>query len=445
MLNEPDRILLVDDEPSNLYLLEELLQSEGYETFAAESGQSALTLANSCHPDLILLDVMMPEMDGFEVCKNFRADPDLQTVPIIFLTALDDDQSRLKGLEMMGDDYFTKPIKSSLLLSKIANVLRLSKMRSQVSQIQARARADERTNRQLEAAWKINENLSEKFRLFVPEEFLERIAPKGVESIQLGNVTEEEITVLFADIRGFTTISESQTAKETFSWLNAFFTQMGEVITSCHGFIDKFLGDALIAVFLRPHYHSEDALLASILMQKSLSKFNQNRDRYHLIEPIRIGIGIHTGMGVIGTLGSAHRMDSTVIGDVVNTAARLQELTKVYSTPIIASQAVINQLKQPTQLHWRWIDQVTPRGKLQAIDLCEILGIAKDILDENKLEYQAIFALAIQEWKQGNFATSLNNFQKIVEINPEDTVANLYLELCQARLVSAPSSITSSS
>ena len=381
------RILLVDDEPNNLLLLEELLQSQGYETLVASSGSQALEIVQDFLPDLILLDVMMPGMGGFEVCRRLREDPNLQTVPIIFLTALDDEDSRLTGLEMMGDDYFTKPIKSNLLIKKISSTLRLNQMRSQQQERKIEEQVKEKIKGQISAAWEINQYLSEKLRLFVPDQFLRRIAPKGVESIQLGNARQEELTILFCDIRGFTSITESQRVNETFEWLNAFYTQMNRTIATNHGFIDKFLGDAIMAVFDRAGNHSQDALTAAVMMIHSLNKFNANRQQYNLNEPLRIGIGIHTGTAMIGTVGSDHRMDSTVIGDVVNTAARLEELTKVYSCEILASDAVIAQLSQPELFRCRWIDRAIPRGKQQGIDLYEVFGTQTPVLDEAKLLY----------------------------------------------------------
>ena len=374
MPHKTPQILLVDDELANLFLLEELLQSEGYVTLAASSGVEALAIAQASLPDMILLDVMMPGMDGFEVCKQLRTDAKLQAIPVIFLTALDDDQSRLRGLELMGDDYLTKPINMPLLLAKITSILRLQQMRSQQVQQQISQEVKEKTKQQLSVAWDINQVLSEKLRLFVPDQFLSRIAPGGVESIQLGNAKEEELTVLFCDIRGFTSISESQSAHETFNWLNAFFTRMNDCITAQSGFIDKYLGDALMAVFDRVGHHAQDALTAALRMQESLKQFNCDRAQYNLAQPIYIGIGIHSGKGVIGALGADSRLDSTVIGDVVNTAARLEELTKHYGCPIIASQAAIAQLNQPELFDLRWIDRVVPRGKQQAQDLYEVLG-----------------------------------------------------------------------
>ena len=455
MPNSKPHILLVDDDPSNLFLLQELLLCEGYLPQLASSGTEALAMAAESTPDLILLDVMMPKMNGFEVCRRLREDPILQSIPVIFLTALDDDDSRMRGLELMGDDYLTKPINIKLLLTKIASLLRLKQMRSQQLHSEISKLVKEQSRQQIAAAWEINDYISEKFRLFVPEQYLNRIAPKGVESIQLGNAREEELTVLFCDIREFTAIAESQSARQTFEWLNVFFTQMSQAITAHHGFVDKFLGDAILAVFDRVEHHAEDALNAAVRMRLTLNEFNCDRHQYNLELPINVGIGIHTGIGLIGTVGSDERMDSTVIGDVVNTAARLEELTKLYGCPILASHTTMAQLRasyekaelkvgdggefsssylSPTTYPSRWVDRITPRGKQVVIDLYEILGTPTQELDEVKFQTQVSYNLGLQAWHQEDFPRALNYFQQVVTQNPADTVALLYVERCQARL-----------
>ena len=468
--------MLVDDEPANLTLLEELLRLEGYATVSAESGAEALSLARASRPDLILLDIMMPEMNGFDVCEILRKDTALQTVPVIFLTALDDDTSRLRGLEMMADDYLTKPFNSRLLLAKVENILQLSKMRSQAVSSQFNQQVKEQSKRQIAAAWEANEYLSEKFQLFVPEQLLGRIAPQGIESIQLGNVTEEELTILFCDIRGFTAIAESQEARETFEWLNAFFTKMNDCITSHGGFIDKYLGDAIMSVFDKPKSHAMDAIEAAVAMQESLQKFNATRQKYNLENPLNIGTGINTGIGMIGTLGSDRRMDSTVIGDVVNTASRLENLTKIYGCQIIVSENALVHAREflngispnsnskeslllkcdlevgtqetiisnsrataadsdlrSNNYYYRWIDRVTPRGKQQAIEIYEIWS-ASSPDSEVKLLTQVLFDKGIQGWQSERYIAALGYFQQLIEQNPADTVVSFYINRCQEKL-----------
>ncbi|NES07333.1 MAG: adenylate/guanylate cyclase domain-containing response regulator [Okeania sp. SIO2F4] len=472
MSNKQPCILVVDDEPDNLILLEEILTLEGYSTISAKSGKEALQVANQSPPDLILLDVMMPEIDGFEVCQWLRHHPRLKTIPIIFLTALDDEKSKLKGLELMGDDYITKPFNTRLLLAKIANILQLNQIRSQTTKSQNSQQLDEQSNLQLSAALRINQLLSEKLRLFVPEQFLSRIAPEGLNSIQLGDGKEEELTVLFCDIRDFTAIAESQNARDTFKWLNSFFQQMSACISANQGFIDKFLGDAIMAVFDRHECHSLNALKAAVMMQESLQEFNINYQKYNLREPVKIGIGIHTGIGVIGTLGSEKRMDSTVIGDVVNTASRLESLTKTYRCSIIVSEQVIseieicqnnyqtgkqietkrnslnsqenfsnqiqnnqnNQSSYCEKNYYRWIDKVKLRGKQKAVNIYELLGTENNLIEPEKIATLSLFNKAIKGWKLGKYTAALEYFEQVKMLNSIDNIAGLYVERCREKL-----------
>ena len=467
-------ILVVDDEPNNLIILEELLILEGYTTRSANSGKEAIEIASKSPPDLILLDVMMPEIDGFEVCQWLRNHPQLKTIPIIFLTALDDEKSKLKGLELMGDDYITKPFNTRLLLAKVANLLQLNQIRSQATKTQNSQQLDEQSNLQLSAALQINQLLSEKFRLFVPEQFLSRIAPEGLNSIQLGDGKEEELTILFCDIRGFTAIAESQNARDTFKWLNSFFQRMSVCISANQGFIDKFLGDAIMAVFDQDKCHSLNALKAAVMMQESLQDFNVDYQKYNLREPLKIGIGIHTGIGVIGTLGSEKRMDSTVIGDVVNTASRLESLTKTYGCSIIVSEQVISEIEKcqnnyqtgkpietlykynslnsqenftnQTQnnqnnqssycekVYYRWIDKVKLRGKQKAVNIYELLGTENNIIEPEKIATLSIFNKGIKGWQVAKYAAALEYFKQVKRVNSTDNVTGLYVERCREKL-----------
>lgn len=359
------RILIVDDEPFNLVLLAGLLEGEGYGVESAASGSEALRLVQAAPPDLVILDVMMPGMTGFEVCEVIRNDPTLCTLPILFLSALDDQEAILKGSQVLADDYLTKPLNSALLVTKVKNILRLHSLR----QKSMAATSSEAAQQKLDAALSLSEDLLEKFRLFVPDNFMRRIAPQGLDSIRAGNVRQEEMTILMADLRGFTTLSEQQPPEVLVQWLNPFFNQMGEAIAYHQGFIDKFMGDAILAIFDRPDRHSADALGAALEMQQRLRNLNGESVLYSLPAPLRMGIGIHSGVGLIGTIGSDGRLDSTVIGDVVNTAARLEELTKEYDRSILLSGDTVDRLPSPQDFRLEFLGEVIPRGKQTSLQL----------------------------------------------------------------------------
>lgn len=377
-------ILLVDDDPQNLYLMVEVLEAEGYQTQQAASGREALDAIAENPPQLILLDVMMPDINGFEVCEKIRQNPYTATIPIIFLTALSDDDAYLKSVEVMGDDYLTKPIQIDLVLKKIARTLKLKQMRDEAYQVKLTAQAEKMAQiqiqhqRQMTAAWKISEALAEKFYSFVPKQFLMRVAPRGVESLKVGTAKESEMTILFCDIREFTAIAETQAARDTFAWLNVFFESINRAVMDNHGFIDKYLGDAVMTVFDRDSEHAVDAVKATAQICQSLEAFNRDRHKFDLADPIRIGIGLHSGWGLIGTVGANQRMDTTVVGDVVNTASRLENLTKLYQCSVIASETVINHLPEDHDFQFRWLDLVTPRGKTTQLDIYEFLGCECD-------------------------------------------------------------------
>jgi two-component system sensor histidine kinase ChiS len=415
-------------------LLEKILQDAGYTTVSASSGEAALAIAEKSKPALVLLDIMMPDMDGFEVCRRMRSTKNLQTIPVIFLTALDDEESRIKGLQMMGDDYLTKPIHMELLLAKVASTLRLHRIREQAAEVESRQQLQNQIKRQMDTAWKINQSLADKFHLFVPEQLLQRIAPKGVDSIQLGSAREEEISVLICDIRGFTAITESQLPSQTLTWLNVFFTSMHQAIEQNQGFIDKFMGDALMAVFEGKSHHAIHAANAAVMMQRQLAQFNQQRSLYNLQQPLRVGIGIHTGNAVMGTVGSAMRMEPTVIGDVVNTASRLEELTKLYQCNTIASEATTNRFFESSTFMYRWLDCVIPNGKHHSVNLYEILGTCEYPIETNKLNTQDSYERGVNAWQNKNYQRAAHYFQQVVNRDREDAIAAYHLRRCQQQL-----------
>jgi two-component system sensor histidine kinase ChiS len=214
------------------------------------------------------------------------------------------------------------------------------------------------------------------------------------------------------------------------------------------------LGDAILAIFDRPEHHAEDALNAAVSMLQNLKEFNRDRVQYNLEQAVNIGIGIHTGTAVIGTVGSDKRMDSTVIGDVVNTAARLEELTKLYGCQILASDTTLAHVSSSltntnleVQNHdsvWgnrpnpsylsRWVDQVTPRGKRVVLELYEILGNSTQVLDVTKGQVLPLYNAGLQAWRQEDFTRALDYFQQVVQQNPDDTIAMIYIERCQEHL-----------
>jgi class 3 adenylate cyclase len=211
------------------------------------------------------------------------------------------------------------------------------------------------------------------FERFVPEKFLAVIASNGIENIQVGVASTRTITILFADIRGYTSMSEQMTPLETFAMLNDYLACMGEVINNAGGFIDKYIGDAIMALF--DDEASGCALYAALAMHQRLQAFNEERRRK--AQPaVSIGIGIHRGEVVMGTIGFTSRIESTVIGDTVNVAARVESLTRKYDLTVLVTESVVTALHHPEAFKLRLVDEsVKVKGKTAPVAIYELIVV----------------------------------------------------------------------
>ncbi|NET05643.1 MAG: adenylate/guanylate cyclase domain-containing protein [Symploca sp. SIO2B6] len=227
----------------------------------------------------------------------------------------------------------------------------------------------------LEATFSRLERTAKSFERFVPDKFLTAIAADGIENIQVGVASTRLITILFADIRGYTSMSEQMTPLETFTLLNDYLACMGQVIEEAGGFIDKYIGDAIMALF--EDETSGNALKAALGMQQRLKVFNEKRYRKGLPQ-INIGIGIHRGEVVMGTIGFTSRIESTVVGDAVNVAARVEGLTRTYNCNILVTESVLESLKQPESFVLKLVEQsVKVKGKIEPVGIYELIVTEK--------------------------------------------------------------------
>lgn len=263
---------------------------------------------------------------------------------------------------------------------------------------------------------------------FVPRQFLDFLGKESIADISLGDQVQKEMTILFSDIRSFTTISENMTPKENFDFLNNYLGYMEPVIRINKGFIDKFMGDSIMALFSE---NAEDAINSAIEMRIKLTEFNQVMNQFGK-EPIDSGIGIHTGNLMLGIVGGEGRMEGTVISDAVNLAARLEGLTKLYGSSIIISEDTLIKLNDPSQYNYRFIDIVKVKGKREAVYIFEILDGEPQRSKELKIETKAEFSKALQLYKNKEFENAMPLFEEIHNINEADQVAKLYLDRCAA-------------
>jgi len=271
------------------------------------------------------------------------------------------------------------------------------------------------------------EELNKAYFRFVPRQFLQFLDKQSIVEVELGDQVQKEMSVLFADIRDFTSMSENMTPAENFKFINSYLSRMEPAINENHGFVDKYIGDGIMALF---GSGADDAVKAGLAMLHRLAEYNQCREEkgYPLI---RIGIGINTGSLMLGTVGGRSRMDGTVISDTVNLASRIEGITKNYGVSLLISNQTFEQLQDANQYAFRMIGQVKVKGKSAAVTVYEVFDADLPEIREGKLVTKIEFEQALLLYERGSFKDAAQQFQDVLNINPKDTVAQIYLEGCQ--------------
>ncbi|MDP2762228.1 MAG: adenylate/guanylate cyclase domain-containing protein [Sideroxyarcus sp.] len=261
----------------------------------------------------------------------------------------------------------------------------------------------------------------------VPHQLLSLLQARSIVDIKLGDQVERKMTIMFSDIRDFTPLSESMTPAENFEFINSYLSLMEPVISRHHGIIDKFIGDAIMALFEKG---ADEALNGAIDMLEKLAYYNTGRQRAGY-PPIQIGIGLNSGMVMIGTVGGINRMDSTVIGDAVNLAARLEEATKIYDIPLIISHNTLYDLDTPAAYHFRFLDRIRVKGKAQPLSIYEVFDNDAPRLRQQKTKTREDFEQAVAHYHLKDIALALPRFERCVTLCPDDIPARIYLERCR--------------
>lgn len=274
----------------------------------------------------------------------------------------------------------------------------------------------------------IEQNAS--FARFVPQQFLALLGKGSLRDVVLSSCTQRRVTVLFSDIRSYTKLSEGMTANEVFSLLNDYFVNVSGPIDDNHGFIDIFIGDALMALFPES---PEDALRAAISMRRGLRDFN-DKQRGKGAKPVLAGYGLHMGEATLGTIGTPKRMQTTAIGDTVNLASRIESATKVYKVDIVISDAVYDALPDPTAFRLRHIDTVRVKGKEEPVALYEVLDADPPELAEAKAKISALLDEGMGLYMAGNFEKAMEVFTACAAACPEDSIPPLYVKRCATML-----------
>lgn len=334
----PGNLLVVDDNKVNRILLARSLEKDGHKIETAENGRQALEMLKRGSYDLVLLDIEMPEMNGYQVLEACLQDTELRNLPIIMTSSLDEIDSVVKCVELGAEDYLNKPVNPILLQARVNASLEKKRLRDEQRKL---------------------------IRTFTTKEVAEELLRTG---FSLGG-NYVNASVMFADIRSFTTITEARSPAEIIEMLNDYYALMFDAITTHGGSVNQIIGDGLMAIFGAPvHYedHCERAVKAALEMLDLLDGFNQNQTTQGKSQ-IRIGIGIASGQMVAGFTGTQHRATYTCVGDPVNLAARIESHTKVAGRPILIDEYTSEGL--PREIPLELLGPVTFKGKQQPVQI----------------------------------------------------------------------------
>ena len=341
-MRDPARILIVDDNATNVKILLVRLRSEGYEVVSAADGEEGLCAAREFTPDLILLDVMMPKMDGIEVCRRLRDDPDFPFTPIIIVTAMTDLKDVVAGLEAGADEYLTKPVDHAALSARVRSMLRIKRLHDRVEALASEMKDWNATLERRVATQVAELEHVGRLRRFFSPQLAELIVSGGAEDPLQSH--RREITVVFLDLRGFTAFAESAEPEDVMSVLRQYHAATGEIILEHEGTLEHFAGDGMMIFFNDPVLvpdAAERAVRMSLAIRDRVGSLAESwlRRGYSL----GLGIGIAQGFATIGAIGFEGRWDYGAIGTVTNLAARL--CSEAGGNQILISRPVYAQLE----------------------------------------------------------------------------------------------------
>ena len=341
--HEPGHLLVVDDNKVNRILLARGLEGDGHKVETAENGRQGLEKLRANSFDLVLLDIEMPEMNGYQVLETCLQDAELRDIPIIMTSSLDELDSVVKCVELGAEDYLNKPVNPILLRARVNASLEKKRLRDEQRKL---------------------------FRTFATKEVADDLLKSG---FSLGG-KHVNASVMFADIRSYTTYAEKEDPAEIIELLNDYFALMFDAITSYHGTLNQMAGDGLMAIFGAPIYradHCEQAVRAALEMIELLEGFNQQRAALNQTQ-IKIGIGIASGRVIAGYAGTQYRATYTCVGDTVNLASRIENHTKEVQRPLLIDQYTSEGL--PEDIEVEALGPILFKGKQQPIHIFAVKG-----------------------------------------------------------------------
>lgn len=418
------RILVVDDEPAVVAVLEALLSAAGHDVVTAHGGEECLRVTRKTRPDIILLDLRMPGMDGFATAKALAAAEETRLIPIIMVTGQADEQDRVRALRAGAVDILVKPAAPEELIAKVRSLARMKAYHDD-----QRDRTEELTAGVAGTRGQLRDAL-DAFARFVPHELLRFLSRKSVVDVALGDQVLTDMAILFSDIRSFTTLSETMSPQETFKFLNSYLERMNPFIWEHEGFVDKYIGDGIMALFPRG---PASALNTAIAMLTHIPVYNGQRASFGYA-PIRIGIGIHTGSVMLGIIGHDRFLQGTVISDAVNLASRLEGLTKTYGVSLVVSSDVLFGLPDPNRYAYRFLDRVTVKGKQRLVSVYEVFDGDHATLVAQKSHTREVFEKGVFAYHAGDFAAARRLFDGVGPLEHPDPPFDIYRRRCERSL-----------
>jgi adenylate cyclase len=352
-MKNPAKLLVVDDTPKNVKLLADILTAKGYGVVTAASGPEALAQVERQRPDLVLLDVVMPEMSGYDVCRKLRSNPATQLLPVVMVTALDPGEERIKGIEAGADDFLTKPINQAELLARVKSLIRIKEL---YDTVQHQAAELEDLNKNLEH--RVEDQVGQLERLGRLKRFF---SPQLAELILSGGTEDplkthrREITVVFLDLRGFTAFAETAEPEELMAVLRDYHTEMGKLILQHEGTLERFTGDGMMVFFNDPvpvANPAERAIRMALAMREQVRQLTAKWRKMGY--ELDFGVGIAQGYATIGGIGFEGRWDYGAIGTVTNLASRL--CGEARPSQILVSQRLLGTVEE--------LVEVEPVGEL---------------------------------------------------------------------------------
>jgi len=357
------KILVIDDTPANVKLLADLLTIKGYEVATAANGEAGLKRLAEQRPDLVLLDVMMPGLNGYEVCRAIRADASTGVLPVMMVTSLDPAQERIKGLEAGADDFLTKPINQAELLARVKSLLRIKSLYDQLGELNANL--EQRVAEQVAALDRFA-----RLKRFV--------SPRIGDLILSGEVDDplkthrREITVVFTDLRGFTTFSETAEPEEAMDVLRAYHAELGRIVMAHEGTIEHFAGDGVMILFNDPipvGEHELAAIRMALEMRLAVEALGVSWKKRGY--DLGFGVGIANGYATLGAIGFDDRRDYGAIGPVTNLSARLCSEAK--AGQILISQRLYGKVEERVQA--QSVGELSLKGILRTVSAYNVVAL----------------------------------------------------------------------